>query len=348
MITSTTPFEIVARRTLTRGRRGRAPWPGALAVALLALAAPLGAQPSPTTAPARPALAPDVVNAAIDTSSRSAFLRAQVLLDRAGFSPGEIDASWGSNSQQALRTFQASRELPVTGRLDAGTWAALATDTSPALVTYVVTDADVAGPFTEVPEDMMQKAQLARLDYSSPIEALAERFHVSPRLLEFLNTDVVLDAAGSTIVVPNVADVPPPAKAAAIVVDGSDHVLQLVDQQGKVVAQFPSTTGSEHDPLPIGEWKVQGVARMPVFHYNPDLFWDADAAHAKAKVAPGPNNPVGVAWIDLSKEHYGIHGTPEPATVGKTQSHGCIRLTNWAVARVAEAVGPGTKVILRQ
>ena len=103
----------------------------------------------------------------------------------------------------------------------------------------------------------------------------------------------------------------------------------LVDAADKTIARYPASTGSEHDPLPIGEWKIKGVARNPDFHYNPKLFWDADPAHAKAKIAPGPNNPVGMVWVDLSKEHYGIHGTPEPSKVGKTESHGCIRLTNW-------------------
>jgi lipoprotein-anchoring transpeptidase ErfK/SrfK len=109
----------------------------------------------------------------------------------------------------------------------------------------------------------------------------------------------------------------------------------------------PVTTGSEHDPLPIGQWKVNGVAWDPVFNYNPDLFWDANAAQSKTKIAAGPNNPVGVVWIDINKEHYGLHGTPEPSTIGRTESHGCIRLTNWDAARLARLVSPGTKVIFQ-
>ena len=133
-----------------------------------------------------------------------------------------------------------------------------------------------------------------------------------------------------------------------MVVDKSDAVVMLVDAEGATVAQWPATMGSSHDPLPIGEWEIKGVANDPVFHYNPDLFWDADPSHSKAKIAPGPNNPVGVVWIDLSKEHYGIHGTPEPSTIGKTQSHGCIRMTNWSARTLAEAVGPGTRAVLRE
>ena len=109
----------------------------------------------------------------------------------------------------------------------------------------------------------------------------------------------------------------------------------------------PVTTGSQHDPLPIGKWKVTGVQQMPAFHYNPDLFWDASPAQSKAKIPPGPNNPVGVAWIDLSKPHYGIHGTPEPSQIGHVQSHGCVRMTNWDVRRVVGWAKPGTLVVFQ-
>ena len=135
--------------------------------------------------------------------------------------------------------------------------------------------------------------------------------------------------------------------AAKIIVDDSDKVLMLADEDGRVFAQFPTTTGSEHDPLPIGEWKVNGVARDPDFNYNPDLFWDADPDHGEAHIKPGPNNPVGVVWIDLSKEHYGIHGTPAPETIGRAESHGCVRLTNWDAARLAQMVDTSTKVVFQ-
>ena len=130
--------------------------------------------------------------------------------------------------------------------------------------------------------------------------------------------------------------------------DESDASVSLVDADGEVYARFPATSGSEHDPLPIGDWKINGVARDPDFNYNPDLFWDADPDHGKAHIKPGPNNPVGVVWIDLSKEHYGIHGTPVPSTIGKTQSHGCIRMTNWSARALSEAVAPGTTAVLRE
>jgi lipoprotein-anchoring transpeptidase ErfK/SrfK len=141
---------------------------------------------------------------------------------------------------------------------------------------------------------------------------------------------------------------PPAANAAKVVVDDSDASVSAVGANGELIARYPATMGSEHDPLPVGEWEVKGVSRNPPFFYNPDLFWDADETHAKAKLAPGPNNPVGVVWIDLSKEHYGIHGTPEPSSIGKTESHGCIRLTNWDVTELAELVSPGLQAILQQ
>ena len=136
--------------------------------------------------------------------------------------------------------------------------------------------------------------------------------------------------------------------AVTIAVTKSTSSLTVEDASGRVLFHAPVTSGSEHDPLPIGTWKVTTVQRMPVFNYNPDLFWDANPAHSKAKIPAGPNNPVGVVWVDLSKPHYGIHGTPEPRTVAKTQSHGCIRLTNWSAAALAEAVKPGTVALLQE
>lgn len=189
---------------------------------------------------------------------------------------------------------------------------------------------------------------MSALGYTSALEALGEKFHASPKLLQKLNPGKNFNQAGQDIVVPNVEEHAHLAKAAKIIVDKSDSTVTLVDAAGKILGQYPASTGSKHDPLPIGDWKVQGIAKNPVFHYNPDLFWDADPTHAKAKIPPGPNNPVGVTWIDLSKEHYGIHGTPEPSKIGKTQSHGCIRLTNWDVTTVSQAVAAGVPAILQE
>lgn len=276
-----------------------------------------------------------------------ARLRLQVLLDRARFSPGEIDAVTGSNQARALRGYQAAHDLPVTGEPDAATWAALERDAAPVLAEYRLTDADLAGPYRVLPDDAMDKARLDALGYASLAEALGERFHASPALLRRLNPQLDRASAGTVLTVPAVA-APATAKAARVVVDRSDSVLRLLDDGGRVMAQYPASTGSEHDPLPIGDWRIVTVVRDPTFHYNPDLFWDADPGHEKATLAAGPNNPVGTVWIDLSKPHYGIHGTPEPASVGKAQSHGCIRLTNWDAQAVAAAVDASVTVVLQE
>ena len=316
------------------------------------------------------------------SGSETDALALQVMLDRAGFSPGEIDGRPGNNFKRAVSAFQRSNGLPDTGQVDEQTRERLAGGMAnqPVVIEYEVTDADVAGPFTtSIPADLVQQSKLDTLGYRSALEAIAERFHASPQLVQRLNGGASASKAGERILVPNVepfelpqaaaatqrgrgrsaepataagrgrrGTAPAPAPAFTIAVTRSTSALTVEDSTGRVIFHAPVTSGSEHDPLPIGMWKVTTVQLMPKFHYNPELFWDADPKHSKATIQAGPNNPVGVAWIDLSKEHYGIHGTPEPSRIGHVQSHGCVRLTNWDVQRLLAFVQPGAQVIFRE
>jgi lipoprotein-anchoring transpeptidase ErfK/SrfK len=282
----------------------------------------------------------------------------QVLLDRAAFSVGVIDGRPGRLTTLALEAFQASRGLATTGRPDEATLAALEPASHAGLAAYTITPEDVAGPLVDqIPEDFMEKGTLERLAYTSVAELLGERFHTTDRVLQRLNPSAAF-APGETIQVPNVAVVEFPATTGlrpepgplasstdAVVVSKSKSTLIVRDRTGRIVFHAPVTSGSEFDPLPIGEWNVKDVLTNPVFNYNPDLFWDADPTHIKVRIKPGPNNPVGVVWIDLDKEHYGLHGTPEPQTVGRAQSHGCVRLTNWDAVRLAAHIARGTRVV---
>ena len=280
----------------------------------------------------------------------------QVLLAREGFSPGEIDLHPGQNLARTLSAFQAARNIPATARPDCDTWTALGGDTSgPATVTYTITDDDLNGPFTEaIPRQIETQAALPALGYRSALEELAERFHESPTLLRHMNPGVDI-AAGSQIVVPAVVPFDPDAKplkapaamSLAIEVSRSESALRALREDGSTAFFAPVTTGSVHDPLPLGEWQVTSVSWHPVFHYNPLLFWDAKTTDGRATIKPGPNNPVGVVWIGLNKEHYGLHGTPDPARIGHTESHGCVRLTNWDAAAVASLVTKGTLVVFK-
>lgn len=287
-------------------------------------------------------------------------LLVQVQLDRAGFSVGEIDGSAGAKTKKALMAFQTAKNLTASGMPDDATLEALGGQRSPT-VNYTIAAADVSGPFAEsIPKDLGDQGKLEALSYTSPLEQLAERFHAAPALLRKLNPTAKF-VEGEGVLVPDVEPAVYPtmserrkektvataAQTDAVLISKANNDVVVQDASGQVLFYAPVSSGSEHDPLPIGEWKVLDVFMMPQFNYNPDLFWDADPKHAKTKIAPGPNNPVGMVWIDIDREHYGLHGTPEPSRIGITQSHGCVRLTNWDAIRLASLVQPGTRVVFR-
>ncbi|AHE54583.1 hypothetical protein NX02_14490 [Sphingomonas sanxanigenens DSM 19645 = NX02] len=335
-----------------------------------AAATPAAAAPNPGTALLF-ADAPADASRAPGGQADLPALQLQVVLDRLGISPGVIDGKEGASLTLALRGFQASRGLTETGTLDDATRSALAAwKDVPATRMVRIPAAFAAGPFVpDLPRETSAQADFAQLGYRSLMEALAERFHTTPETLVALNGPTTKVGAGRVIQVPNVADIDPAAlgeddrgwnrtlltlavapeqpSATRIVVDKSEGVLRAYGEDDKLLMQAPATMGSEHDPLPIGSWKVNGVSRNPDFHYNPKLFWDVSDHKEDKLLKPGPNSPVGVVWIDLSKEHYGIHGTSEPRTIGRTESHGCVRLTNWDVARLAQMVKGGITVIFQ-
>lgn len=297
-------------------------------------------------------------------------LHVQVILDKLAFGPGVLDGRGGESLKAALRGFQESRSLQVTGKPDPATLRALSQYRMwRPTKAITLTQAMLAGPFLNpIPKDYNEQAKLPALGYRTPLEKLAEMFHTTPQTLVGLNSRETMLRAGTKIVVPNAlptsrsyqvtdatwkatvdmlnVDANQPA-ADHIVVDKSEGVLKVYDTGDKLVAQFSATMGSAKFPLPIGTWTVKGAAYNPDWKFDPDLIANTKPGAKEAVLPPGPNNPVGVVWLDLSKPHYGIHGTAEPQNIGRSESNGCIRLTNWDVARLALMIKPGTKAVFR-
>jgi len=337
-----------------------------LPLTLVIAAGALSAQNLPVAPAPKPAFIPPGTPG---SPINGEVFHAQVLLDAAGFSPGVIDGKKGQSLKKAVEGFQTARGLDVNGNLDGPTRNALLQDQRPSTRMLQLTADDVGGPFVyPFPKKPEDQAKLKVMAYRNALEKLSERFHTTPAAIVALNGREALIGEGQVLRLPNVLprsrDYPGlkpeharlmsqlnvdgrQAEGKSVVVDKSERLLKVFDAGDRLVAQFPVTTGSSRDPLPLGTWKATTYAFLPPFHYQPDLFWDVDDGKAEQHLPPGPNGPVGVAWLDLTKDHYGIHGTPEPQTIGRTESHGCIRMTNWDVLRLSRMLKPGFKAVFQ-
>jgi lipoprotein-anchoring transpeptidase ErfK/SrfK len=279
-------------------------------------------------------------------------LKTQVYLDRLDFSVGALDGRWGRNSAIALWWYQRSRGIQSAdpGALDEATFRSLASAAAgvPALVQYTLTDDDLKGPFVSVPEDVYEKAQLDCLCYESLKEKLSEKFHTTMDFLDQLNDGVSFSdlKPGDRIWAPNVRawvteDRPDFAR---VVISIRGNTFNAFDAAGNLIFHAPTTLGSKYDPSPNETTTVQKVVHDPHFHYQPTLFAEVPDEEPEANLNPGPNSPVGVVWIALSKPHFGVHGTSDPDSIGYASSHGCVRLTNWDAREVAHRIREGVPV----
>lgn len=278
-----------------------------------------------------------------DRNPPDKVLTVQVMLDRERHSPGVIDGRQGGNTRRAVAAFEKANGLRVDGKIDSEVMRLLEQrQKDPLLQDYVIAAADIAG-LVDVPKGMEAQSKLQSLGFETALEALAEKFHMSQGLMKRLNPGVDFSVAGKTIRVVKPGSNDGAAKVARIEIDKAVSELRALDAEGRLVASYPATIGSETFPSPSGSMEVSTIAPAPKYYFDPrDQPWGPDK---RLTIAAGPNNPVGSTWIDLTKDGYGIHGTPEPRLIGKTPSHGCVRLTNWDAQELSRAVAAGTAVV---
>lgn len=274
-------------------------------------------------------------------------VKLQVLLDRAHVSVSIIDGVKGGMTESALMAYEARMGLPVDGLLDAQVWDMLGGNEIDIYIKeYTITQADTQGLSAPLPSDYGELAQLDRMGYTSVSEKLAERFHMSEGFLDQLNPGAGFYAGESVLVTE------PGAKAVgqvtSIIIDKSDRRLRAWNALGQEIANYPVAVGSASTPSPSGIMTVDAVALEPTYHYNPSLNFQQGENDKPLTLPPGANGPVGLVWIDLSKPTYGIHGTPEPASLFTAHSHGCVRMANWDAQELASLVSEGVTVEFRE
>ena len=281
------------------------------------------AQPAAASVPAGAAsaspLAQSIENANVSEpvekgKPSNLLIRVETLLDRAHFSPGVIDGRPGDNFSRALSAFRQAHGLDQDGALDDATLKALQeAGSGPVTQDYTITEADEAGPFIgNVGEDFVKLSKLDQVGYRDVVQELSARFHMSDTLLKALNPNADFTKAGTTILVIRPGDAALPAKVAKVEVDKALNQVRAFDGAGKIEAVYPATVGSTERPAPDGQWAVKAVAPNPNYTYDPKKLTFGPKDKGVLTIKPGPNNPVGSTWIALTKETYGIHGTPDP------------------------------------